>query len=148
VLVPLSEEEASAWLAIFCDPICGASLLMPLISGAKVPERRSSMASLDAFATGGTKLEDMFVTVPPESLKSRRKSVTSSSAGGVASAPQDLSSMTSTVMAQSDAAIEHAREMMKAAAMSGLDVTEKVDEEPEQDERLSVDLSDENTATL
>lgn len=119
---------------------------MPLISGAKVPERRASVTSLDAFSTGVSKLEEMFVTVPPETLKSRRKSVTTA---GAFSNPQSSSSATSNVMAQSNAALELAREMMNEAAVSGLDISDMEGGDENDDEsRLTLDLSDDNTATL
>lgn len=146
MLIPLSEEEASAWLAIFCDPICGASLLMPLLTGAKVPDRRGSMSSLDAFSpTGGGKVEDLFVTVPPESLKTRRKSVVSSTGtAGVGSSSGGVSgghsAVTSSAMTQSNVALEEARQMMSAAT-ADLDATTAIDLSDDE-ERTSLDLTD------
>lgn len=153
MLVPLSEEEASAWLTIFCDPICGATLLVPLLSGATIPERRSSMSSLDAFSASATnKVEDLFVTVPPESLRTRRKSVTTTT--GLINTSSDTSSPslqnTATVMEQSSTAMDLAKELMQQSAEAAVDVaTTDVGEARDGDDIIdSVDLEDESSATL
>ncbi len=95
---------------ILCDPLCGASLLIPLFPGTFQP-------SLDNIPP--EKLDEIFVTVPPESLKpkrkisttatmQRRKSTRRGSSSGSAG-----SSKTSALMEQSDAVIEQAMTMMK-----------------------------------
>ncbi|CAE7609773.1 unnamed protein product [Symbiodinium microadriaticum] len=110
------------------------------------------MSSLDAAFSGSSaaKVEELFVTVPPESLKSRRKSVTTT---GVTSTPVDPFAQTTSVVEQSNAAIEQAREMMRTAeevpdSATGDEDAEKTEEGEDLDLRESVDLDDCNTATL
>jgi hypothetical protein len=115
VLVPIDEDEACAWVDILCDPLCGASLLMALIPGA-------IQSSYDQ--TKATQVDEMFITVPPESLKpKRRQSLTTSAPprrkstrrGSATSLGSAVGAKpTAVLMEQSDAIIEEARAMMRS----------------------------------
>lgn len=121
-MVPIDEDEASTWIDILCDPLCGASLLMTLVPGGLQP----SYAEMSS-----AQVDEMFVTVPPESLKPNRLRKSSSS-GSSSSGSSSISSTTqrrkstrrgssssslngtktSTLIEQSDAIMEEARAMM------------------------------------
>jgi hypothetical protein len=108
VLVPIDEDEGASWVEVLCDPLCGASLLMALIPG-------TIQASYGD--TNSSQVDEMFVTVPPESLKPRRKSLLSTSTTRRKSTRRASSSglggaKTSALMEQSDVIIEEARAMM------------------------------------
>lgn len=119
MLVPIDEDEASAWVDILCDPLCGASLLMTLIPGAIQSSYDQSKA---------TQVDEMFITVPPESLKpTRRQSLTASAPprrkstrrGSSTSLGGGLGAKTTSVLLeQSDAILEEARAMMTLAQRS------------------------------
>ena len=119
MLVPIDEDEASAWVDILCDPLCGASLLMTLIPGAIQSSYDQSKA---------TQVDEMFITVPPESLKpTRRQSLTTSAPPRRKSTRRGSSTSlngglgaktTSALLEQSDAILEEARAMMTLAQRS------------------------------
>jgi hypothetical protein len=125
-LVPIDEDEGASWVEILCDPLCGASLLMALIPGTI----QASYAD-----TNSSQVDEMFITVPPESLKPRRKSLHTSSASSsrrrstrrASSGTLSGSVKTSALMEQSDAIIEEARAMMESLSQTSLTL------EPERD---------------
>mmetsp|Transcript_8422 Transcript_8422/g.12541 ORF Transcript_8422/g.12541 Transcript_8422/m.12541 type:complete len:796 (+) Transcript_8422:25-2412(+) len=123
VLVPLDEDEAGAWVDVLCDPLCGASLLVPLVAGTvltadsrhRASSISASLPSLDS-SSAPVNAEDLFVTVPPEAPKPSRRGSRHqgrrNSTGRRTSAP---SVSTISLIEQSSAALEEAKAMIQSS---------------------------------